>query len=83
MEKYIVKIEDISEELKKTLTEDMKSSSLHFNRKDNYFSLVGKDTKWRVDSHHLKNFNHLYPDVQILNQEEFKKRYLLSKLKGG
>lgn len=83
MEKYIVKIEDISEELKRTLTEDMKSSSLHFNSKDNYFSLVGKDNRWRVDSHHLENFNYLYPDVQILNQEEFKKRYLLSKLKGG
>lgn len=83
MEKYIVKIEDISEEFKKTLLEDMKSSSLHFNRKDNYFSLVGKNNRWMIDSHLVTRFTKLYPNVQILNQEELKKRYLLSKLKGG
>ena len=42
MEKYIVKIEDISEEFKKTLLEDMKGNSLHLNKEDNYFSLVVK-----------------------------------------
>ena len=83
MEKYIVKIEDISEEFKKTLLEDMKGNSLHLNRKDNYFSLVGKGNSWIVDSHLITRFTNLYPNVEILNQEEFKKRYLLSKLKGG
>ena len=83
MEKYIVKIEDISEEFKQTLLEDMKGNSPHFKRKHNYFSLVGKDNKWRVAPHYIENLNKLYSDVQILNQEEFKKRYLLSKLKGG
>ena len=83
MEKYIVKIEDISEEFKRTLLEDMKGNSLHLNRKDNYFSLVGKDNRWIVDSHLVTRFTELYPNVEILNQEEFKKRYLLSKLKGG
>lgn len=83
MEKYLVKIEDISEELKKTLIEDVKSNSLHFNRKDNYFSLIGKANKWSVESHYITSFTNLFPDVKILNQTEFKKRYLLSKLKGG
>ena len=83
MERYIVKIEDISEEFKRTLLEDMKGNSLHLNRKDNYFSLVGKDNRWTVDSHLITRFTELYPNVEILNQEEFKKRYLLSKLKGG
>lgn len=83
MEKYIVKVEDVSEELKKTLIEDMKSISLHFNRKDNYFSLIGKANKWRVDSHYVTSFTNLFPDVKILNEAEFKKRYLISQLKGG
>ena len=83
MEKYLVRIEDISDELEKTLKEDMKSNALHFNSRDNYFSLIGKDNRWRVDSHHVTSFTHLFPNVQIVNQAEFKKRYLLSKLKGG
>lgn len=83
MERYIVKIEDISEEFKQTLLEDMKGNSLNLYRKDNYFSLIGKDNRWLVDSLLVTRFTELYPNVKILNQKEFKKRYLLSKLKGG
>lgn len=83
MERYIVKIEDISEEFKQTLLEDMKGNSLNLYRKDNYFSLIGKDNRWLVDSLLVTRFTELYPNVKILSQKEFKKRYLLSKLKGG
>lgn len=83
MEKYVVRIENVSEEFKKALIDAMKSKSLHFSKRDNYFSLVGKDTHWNVDSHFIASTSNFFPEVAILTQEEFKKRYLFSQLKGG
>ena len=83
MKKYVVKIDDISEEFKKVCNLAIKANGFNYNKKANYFSLVGSGKRWNIDSHYISEVRNFYPDVEILSEEEFKKKYLISKLQGG
>lgn len=83
MKLYTVKIDTLDEIFKAEFIKAVEDSKRKYNRIDNYFTLTGKDNKWNVNSIFIKKVENFYPTVEILTAEEFKKKYLISKLQGG
>lgn len=83
MKLYTVKIDTLDEIFKAEFIKAIEESGKGYSNIDNYFTLVGKDNTWQLNVIYVKKVENFYPTVEILTAEEFKKKYLISKLQGG